>query len=215
VPAVALRAAAAAGGPDAQRLAAAENALTHAVEAGEGIPKDILEDASCIGVFPDASKADFQSGKAFAHGIVTCRRPDGKMGAPAFFALSPGHGTWAFDGDHANLVLLVMSPEARRRLSSGKVALGPGSASIGGPIGRNLSTPAQLQAELLSWSSTGGAVAGVSIDGNVLTQDREATQTFYGSPIAAKAILDDPTVAPPHAAESFVRLTTEYANPSS
>jgi SH3 domain-containing YSC84-like protein 1 len=215
VAAVALRAAAAAPNADAQRLSAAEGALTHAVEASGGVPKDILEDASCIGVFPDASKADFQAGKSFARGIVTCRRPDGTMGAPAFFRLMPGRATWGFDGDHPDLILLVMSPAARARLASGRVALGPGSSAVGGPVGRDLSNPAQLQAEMLSWSATGSAVAGVSLDGNVIAQDTEATTVFYGSPITAKSILGDPRMAPPHAAASFVRLTTEYANPAS
>jgi len=214
VAAVALRAAAAAPA-DAQRLRAAEDALTHAVEASEGIPRDILADASCIGVFPEASKSDFQSGKPFARGVVTCRRPDGTMGAPAFFTLTAGRATWGFEGDRSDLVLLVMSPAARQRVISGHVDLGPGAATVGGPIGRSLSTPAQLKAEMLSWASTSGAVAGVSLDGNVLEQDTKTTAVFYGSPISAASILGDPTMAPPHVAASFLRLTSEYANPSS
>jgi len=213
--AVAFTAAAAAPNPDAQRVSAAEEALTHAVEAGDGIPKDILTDASCIGVFPGASKADFGAGRAFARGIVTCRRPDGTMGAPAFFRLTAGRATWGFDSERADLILVVLTPAARERLTSGHVELGPGASAVGGPVGRGLSSPAHLQAAMLSWSSAGGTVAGASLDGNLLDQDITATTVFYGSPLAAKAILGDPGMAPPHATESFVRLTTEYANPSS
>jgi lipid-binding SYLF domain-containing protein len=208
-------AAAASPNLDAQRLSDAEEVLTKAINASNGIPKDLMEDAACIGVFPGAAKDQFLSGKEFAQGVVTCRRPDGTMGAPAFFALAAGHASWAFDGDRSDLIVLFMNPAARQRLSEGRATFGPGFQSVGGPVGTVLSTPAQLQAGMLSWAHGAGAFAGVSLDGNVIQQDMKTTTTFYGSPISAKQILLDPNMAPPKATESFVRLTTEYATPAS
>jgi len=214
VAAVALTAAAASPNPDAQRLADAEAVLTTAV-GSDGIPKDLLEDASCIGVFPGASKERFRAGGEFARGVFTCRRADGTMGAPAFFSLSTGIATWSFPADSADVVVLVMSPEGRQHLMAARTSFGPSATTVAGPVGRDLSTSVQLHASMLSWVHVGEVTTGTTLDGNVLSQDMRATETFYGSRVAAKDILLDPTMATPKAAESFVRVTSDYANPAS
>jgi lipid-binding SYLF domain-containing protein len=207
---------AAAAHPDAERVAEAAAVLTSALNASEGIPKDILEEAVCVGVFPGASKQAFGAGQgAFARGIFTCRRPDGTMGAPAFYTLSPGHSPWPFGGEKTDLVVLVMTPEARHKLVANRLTLGGDSSTVAGPLGRDLSTQAQLDAGMLSWAHAEGSVSGASLEGHVLAQDTKTTVTFYGSPIPAKELLLNPTIAPPKAAEHFVRLTNAYANPAS
>src|SRR5882762_6822168 len=71
-----------------KKLQAAEQALRMSVAAPDkGIPKDLLQKAECIGVFPDVKKAAFVIGGEGGRGVFTCRAKDGKMSAPAFFTI--------------------------------------------------------------------------------------------------------------------------------
>jgi SH3 domain-containing YSC84-like protein 1 len=72
-------------------LRSAEEVLAMSVSAPDrGIPKELLERAECIGVFPGIKKGAFVVGGEFGHGVFTCREKGGGMGAPAFFSLGAG-----------------------------------------------------------------------------------------------------------------------------
>src|SRR5262245_45291287 len=81
----------------AKRLNEAEQVIKNAVDAPDkGVPKELMEHAECIGVFPELHKGAFVVGGEFGHGVFTCRGKDGKMGAPAFFQLGAGSVGWQF-----------------------------------------------------------------------------------------------------------------------
>src|SRR6185503_778015 len=93
-------------------LRSAEEVLTMSVSAPDkGIPRELLERAECIGVFPGIKKGAVVVGGEFGHGVFTCRDKDGMMGAPAFFSLGSGSVGWQFGGQSADVVLLIMNPD--------------------------------------------------------------------------------------------------------
>jgi lipid-binding SYLF domain-containing protein len=200
------------------RIHDAEQVLKQAVTAPDkGIPKDLLERAECIGVFPSLTKGAFVVGGEFGHGVFTCRRKDGTMGAPAFFTIGAGSIGWQFGGEQADLVLLIMNEGGVKRLLQDKFTLGGEAAAVAGPVGRTAeaATDAQMHAQILSWSRSRGIFLGVSLEGSVIKQDRKATETFYGKPLTASEILVAQAVPPPEAARSFVKTASEYSRRSS
>lgn len=210
---LALPAAAANPGRDTGRLRDAEEVLKNAVSAPDrGVPKELLEHAECVGVFPGLTKGAFVVGGEYGRGVFTCRQADGRMGAPAFFTIGGGSVGWQFGGKEADLVVLVMNPGGVKHLLADRFTLGADAAAVAGPVGRSASaaTDAQLHAEMLSWSRSRGAFLGISLDGDVVKPDRAANARFYGKALTAREILVDHRAEVPSPAKPFVALTTSY-----
>ena len=95
----------------------AEEVLKAAVNAPDkGIPKELLERAECIGVFPGVKKGAFVIGGEWGRGVFTCRKEEGTMGAPALFTMGGGSVGWQFGGKKVDVVLLVMNKDGLRHL---------------------------------------------------------------------------------------------------
>ena len=203
---------------DVARIHESEAVLKAAVTAPDkGIPKELLEKAECIGVFPGLTKGAFVVGGEYGRGVFTCRRKDGSMGAPAFFSIGGGSIGWQFGGEQADVVLLIMNEGGVKRLLQDKFTFGGEASAVAGPVGRTAqaATDAQMHAEILSWSRSRGVFLGISLDGQVIRQNAKATEGFYGRPLTAQEILVAQDVAPPEAARSFVREATECSRRSS
>lgn len=201
----------------AQVLRSSEQVLKMTVTAPDrGIPKDLLERAECVGVFPGLTKGAFVVGGEFGRGVFTCREKDGSMGAPAFFTIGGGSVGWQFGGKQADLVLLIMNEDGVKHLLKDHFTLGGQAAVAAGPVGRTAqaATDAQLHAQILSWSRSRGVFLGASIDGTVIKPDKKTTEAFYGKPLTARQLLVDHSVSVPKAARSFVETTTSHTRRS-
>ena len=83
-----------------------------------------------------------------------------------------------------------------------------------GPVGRTTSAQAggaNMTAELLSWSRSRGAFAGVSLQGATLRPDTQANQLLYGKELDNKQVIDGQMPVPP-AAQQFVSVLSRYSS---
>src|SRR5437867_3260770 len=196
----------------------ADEALRMTVTAPDrGIPKELLEKAECVGVFPGVTKGAFVVGGEYGHGVFSCRQKDGSMGAPALFTIGGGSLGWQFGGKQADLVLLIMNENGVKHLLQDKFTLGGEASAVAGPVGRTAeaATDAQMHAEILSWSRSRGVFLGASLEGTVIKPNKTATEEFYGKPVTAGDILVAQSVQPPQAAKSFVKTATQYSRRAS
>jgi SH3 domain-containing YSC84-like protein 1 len=200
-----------------QMTSAAEVLKMSATAPDKGIPKELLERAECIGVFPGVKKGAFVVGGEFGRGVFTCRQKDGSMGAPAFFTMGGPSLGWQFGGQSADLVLLIMNESGVRHLLEDKFTLGGEAAAVAGPVGRtaHASTDLQLHAEILSWSRSQGVFLGASLEGVVIRPNKEAITGFYKKPVTARDILVAQSVETPPSAKPFVRTANEYSRRAS
>ena len=76
----------------AEKFTEAEEVLKASVNApDQGIPRDLLEKAECIGVFPGFKKVALGVGGEGGKGVFTCRTGHGSnMSGPAFFKIGGG-----------------------------------------------------------------------------------------------------------------------------
>jgi len=195
-----------------EKLHAAEAALKASVTAPDkGIPKDLLEKAECVGVFPDVKKGAFIVGGEGGKGIFTCRKGHG-MSGPAFFKIGGPSIGWQAGFQEADLVLLIMNKEGVNKLLKDKFSIGGEATAAAGPVGRNTraATDILMHAQMLSWSRSRGAFAGVSLNGLVITQDKDDNADLYGRPLEAREILIGGPVNVPVVAKSFVNTTEQY-----
>lgn len=201
-------------GSAAKKLAKAEDVIKAALESPDkGIPKELLERAECVGVFPDVKKGAFVVGGTFGRGVFTCRGSNGQMGPPAFFTMGGGSVGWQFGGQEADLVLLIMNRNGIDHLLKDKFSMGGEASATAGPVGRTakVGTDLQLGAQILSWSRSQGVFLGASLDGTVIKPYDEWNEKFYGKAVTPKEVLVDQIVSIPDAAKSFVGTVSRKA----
>ena len=201
-----------------QKIDDATAVLTAAVSAPDkGIPKDLLERAECVGVFPGVKKAAFVVGGEGGKGVFTCRTSKGEMSPPAFFNM--GGPSFGFQAgiEEADIVLLVMNQEGVSKLLTDKFKIGVDASAAAGPVGRNTqaSTDILMHAQILSWSRARGLFAGISLDGMVVKPDPDDNQVLYGRPIEARDVLLTPSVPVPQVAKSFINTAEQYTKRAS
>jgi hypothetical protein len=96
----------------------------------------------------------------------------------------------------------------------GSVTLGGNLSLAAGPVGRNAEASGAANfksvAPIFSYSKTKGLFAGVSLEGSVLIERRDANRKFYNAPVTAKQLLTGQFPAPP-AADPLYRILNTRA----
>ncbi len=160
----------------------------------EGIPKDVLNKAVCIIVYPTVKKGALGIGGSFGRGALTCRTGanyDGPWSAPAMYALEGLSIGLQLGGESTDYVLLVMNDRGAKSILSSKVKLGGDASIAGGPKGRTASaeTDVVARAEILSYSRAKGLFAGISLAGSTVRSDGGANKNLYGKDLSAEDIV--------------------------
>jgi lipid-binding SYLF domain-containing protein len=175
----------------------------------KGIPEEVLSGAKCILVVPNLIKGGFIFGGKHGRGVASCRTSEG-WSAPAFVSI--GGGSWGLQigVEGVDLVMLVMNDRGLQHLLSSKFELtGEGSVAAG-PVGRHASagTDWMLNTEVLTYSRSKGAFAGLTLEGAVVEQDNDSTRAIYGKHMMFRNILSGRT-STPRSGDAFVRAVSE------
>jgi SH3 domain-containing YSC84-like protein 1 len=177
----------------------------------KGIPRDLLDKAECVVVFPSVKKAGFGVGASYGRGAIVCRSGEdfrGPWSAPAMFALEGASIGFQIGGEATDFVLLVMNEKGANSVMSSKVKLGADASAAAGPVGRTTSaeTDVAMKAEILSYSRARGVFGGVSLAGSTLRSDGGANKNLYGEELDAKQIVRESKVKVPEAAKPLVDI---------
>jgi SH3 domain-containing YSC84-like protein 1 len=179
----------------------------------KGVPQDLLESAKCIAIIPGQKKAAFVVGAQYGRGVAMCRNERGWSG-PVFLRLAGGSFGLQAGGQSTDVVLVFRNREGMDKLLSDKFKIGVDATAAAGPIGRDAAaaTDLQMHAEILTYSRSRGIFAGISLDGAVVTPDRDADEALYGRGVNRDAVLEG-KVAVPRPAESLVAEVRHYTEP--
>src|ERR1035438_294505 len=175
-----------------------------------GIPMNILQQATCIGVVPGLLKGAFVFGGQYGQGVVTCRTGHG-WSAPVFIRMAGGSFGFQIGGQSTDLILVAVNERGFQDLLKNKFKIGGDASAAAGPVGRNgtAATDWKMKAELLSYSRNKGLFAGIDLDGTSVSQNSEDTEVYYGQPHSFEAILKG-SVEVPEGAIPFVRGVAQY-----
>jgi lipid-binding SYLF domain-containing protein len=145
------------------------------------IPKELIEKAQAIAVFPSVVKAAFIFGGREGKGVIS-RRTAAGWSTPAFFNLGGGSFGAQIGANKTDYVLLIMNEKGLNGLLGDKFEIGGELGVAAGPVGREASaaTDAQLNAEILTYSRSKGLFAGVALKGTAITPDNNLNEAFYG-----------------------------------
>jgi len=194
-----------AAGDAAKRLDDSAEMLTEIMSAPDkGIPQDLLSKAQCVVLVPGLKKGAFIVGAKYGKGFMLCRKSSGVgWSAPAAIRVEGGSVGFQIGGSETDVVMLVNSAPGAKKLMQSKFTLGADASVAGGPVGRTSTaeTDAQLHAEILTYSRSRGAFAGVSLDGATLRPDDDWNTELYGKPMTNQEIVMSNTPSPAAAAK--------------
>jgi len=179
----------------------------------KGIPRDLLDRAECVLVFPDVIKAAFIIGGQGGRGVASCRTRSG-WSAPAYFEIKGGSVGLQLGAQSTDFVLLVMNESGMRSLLSDKFELGGEASIAAGPVGRTAtaSTDVKLDAQMLSYSRSKGLFGGVSLKGSVISSDKSDMEGTYGKGYTAEGILAANKARAPGEVQVFPNTLTQYSS---
>ncbi|MGI9065078.1 MAG: lipid-binding SYLF domain-containing protein [Pyrinomonadaceae bacterium] len=176
----------------AQKKTRLQDATRHATAAAKvftqimnvrdkAIPKELLDKAEAIAVFPGVIKAAFIFGGRGGQGVISRRTRNG-WSAPAFFNLSGGSFGAQIGAQKNDYVFLIMNEEGVKGLLEDKFEMGGEAGLVAGPVGREVaaSTNTTLDAGILSYSRSKGAFIGAALKGVVISPDNDLNEAVYG-----------------------------------
>lgn len=177
----------------------------------KGIPHDLFDRAKCVIVVPGMKKGAFLVGADYGRGYAVCRTANG-WGGPAAIRVGGGSFGAQLGVESTDLVMLVMNQRGMDRLAGDKFTIGADASAAIGPVGRTAaaSTDAKLTAEMLTWSRTKGAFAGVSLNGTTITPDHAEDRKLYGHDVSNHDIINGVTKAPA-AADPLTAALNQYS----
>lgn len=201
-----------------------KDAARHASEASEtftdvmnvkekAIPKEMLDTAEAIAVFPGVVKAAFLVGGRGGQGVIS-RRVKGGWSAPAFFNLSGGSFGPQIGAQKTDYILLIMNESGLNGLLKDKFELGGEASIAAGPVGREAaaSTNPRLDAGILSYSRSKGVFIGAALKGAVISPDNDLNEAVYNK--KADQILKEPPLPigqMPPSVRIFPRTLVRYS----
>jgi len=208
----------------AQKKSRTQDAARHAGEASEAfadimnvkekaIPKELLDTAEAIAVFPGVIKAAFLVGGRGGQGVIS-RRVKGGWGPPAFFNLGGGSFGPQIGAQRTDYVLLIMNQSGLDGLLKDKFELGGEVSIAAGPVGREAaaSTNPRLDAGIISYSRSKGVFIGAALKGAVISPDNDLNEAIYGK--KADQVLTGPPMTfaqMPASVRIFPRTLVRYS----
>ena len=135
---------------------------------------------------------------------------DGSWSAPSAIATAGGGFGGQIGFELTDFVFILNDAAAVRTFAqAGSVTLGGNVSIAAGPVGRNAEAAgaASLKgvAGIFAYSKTKGLFAGVSLEGSVMIERRDANEKLYNGRVTAKQLLEG-AVRPPPAADPLMRV---------
>jgi lipid-binding SYLF domain-containing protein len=199
-------------GPAAESAKAAEAFREIMAAPDKAIPREVLDAAECIAVFPGAKKGAFVIGVQKGEGVVSCRTGSG-WSAPVFLDMAGGSFGPQIGGQSTDYVLLFMNRKGADNLLKNKFELGGEASVAAGPVGRTAaaSTDWKLNAEILSYSRSKGLFAGAALKGVKISVDESDIRKVYGGGATAQGLLRDNKVEAPPEVRAFPNTLEQFS----
>lgn len=172
----------------ASARAANSSKVLQTATGDRGIPKELLEKAQAVGVFPHLVKTKLLfEHLTISYGVVSARLPTG-WSFPAYYAF--GGAGFEFNvpgGETADVVMLFMNAEAVGWFQKGRFELNDRRKAVKGEVGplTDEQRARLAQANIILYTVVGGEVSGKDYDSNFfnsfgLNPDNKLNKAVYG-----------------------------------
>jgi lipid-binding SYLF domain-containing protein len=199
--AAALAVAAAVAGP-AQATSDAEDIVTKAKLSVETLSEDKvigeyvrrhLKNAKGVLIVPQMLKGAFMVGGEGGSGVLLVKDAKGTWSYPAFYTLGAVSFGLQIGGAASEVMLLLMTDKGVKAMVDGnRIKLGADLGVAAGPVGGGAEAGVTLgSADVLVYSVSKGAYAGISLEGSVIEPRTSLNKEYYGAEVESKPIVID------------------------
>ena len=175
--------------------------------------ESMLQKARAVLICPRVFKAGFIIGGSGGDCVLVARAANGTWSYPAFFEIGSASVGLQLGLKDSELLLMVMTDKGLNALLSSHVKLGADAsvaiATLGGGV--EGATTTAVGADILAYSRSRGAFAGLSIEGSVLTARPTWDQVYYGRQVDTRAVVIQMAVSNP-GADPLRSLLTRYGS---
>lgn len=156
---------------------------------------DVIKSGKGVAIFPAVTKAGLVVGGQVGEGLVLLRNSNETWSGPSFMGLSGASIGLQIGAQSVGLVLVITNEDGLRAFTGGNsFKLGADVAIAAGPLGRDASaaTDSRAKASIYSYSMSKGLFAGLTLEGTVLNQNRDANRAYWGRDVSAATALRKP-----------------------
>jgi lipid-binding SYLF domain-containing protein len=191
------------------RLGDSAEVLSQILAKHDEIPRQLLDRARCVLVFPSVKKIAVGIGGSYGRGVIICRTgPDmtGPWSAPAMYKLNVSSLGVQLGSSSTDYVLLVQTVVGAQKVLSGKLKLGADASAVAGPTGAKAVGANDPKIDVLTYSRAKGLFAGAALGSADLSTDDDANQAVYGKPLSASQIVREGMVQTPASGQRLVNI---------
>jgi len=158
--------------------------------------KENLNQAKGLIIIPSLLKAGFFIGGSGGSGVLIVKdEKTGQWSQPAFYTLGAGSLGIQFGAESAEIIMMVRTRKAVDALFASSFKLGADTSVAVGPVGTGVKS--NVLADILSFSRTKGAYAGVSLEGAVIKTKDKWNEAYYGKAVSPVDIIVKRSVSNP------------------
>jgi len=158
--------------------------------------KENLNQAKGLIIIPSLLKAGFFIGGSGGSGVLIVKdEKTGQWSQPAFYTLGAGSLGIQFGAEAAEIIMMVRTQKAVDKLFTSSFKLGGDTSIAVGPVGGGVKS--NIVADILSFSRTKGAYAGVSLEGSVIKTKDKWNEAYYGKAVSPVDIFVTRSVSNP------------------
>lgn len=141
-----------------------------------------LNRAKGLIIIPSLLKAGFFIGGSGGSGVLIVKDDKtGQWSQPAFYTLGAGSLGIQFGAEAAEVIMMVRTQKAVDALFTSSFKLGGDTSIAVGPVGTGVKS--NVVADILSFTRTKGAYAGVSLEGSVIKTKDKWNEAYYGKAV--------------------------------
>lgn len=171
----------------------------------DAIPHEVAARSRCVVVIPGLVRGGLVVGGRHGRGVATCRDRSGSFASTLFVSLGGGSFGAQIGYESGDVIMFVSSERGAERLLASSLHVGADVSAAAGSTGRgrNATTTAKLDAEVLSYARNRGLFAGAELAGSTLRLDDAAMSAIYPRGAVASDVLSG-RVAPPAETRDFL-----------
>ena len=158
--------------------------------------KENLNQAKGLLIIPSLLKAGFVIGGSGGSGVLIVKNEKtGQWSQPAFYTIGAGSLGFQIGAEAAEVIMMVRTQKAVDALFTSSFKLGGDTSVAVGPVGTGVKS--NIVADILSFSRTKGAYAGVSLEGSVINTKDKWNEAYYGKAVSSVDIIVKRSVSNP------------------
>jgi SH3 domain-containing YSC84-like protein 1 len=187
------------GAPLAQAATDQQNLVERARITVDDLTRDkefgnapqLLRRARAILIVPRLYKGGFFVGGEGGSGLLLARTGNNTWTGPAFYGIGSASFGFQIGLEQSEMVLIIMSQKALNAVMQDQFKIGADAGlaivTLGSQVGG--ATTSAVGADIVTWASSTGAYAGISLNGSIIKRAPSDDGAYYGRPVTTRQIL--------------------------